>query len=170
MATMKFPRGKSAVVGAATYGMGAAPGHEALDLAVRASLLALADADLEPSDVDGLFTTLPQDPFSTLTIAEYFGIHPMVTDNVRTGGSSFQIQAMWAALALDAGLCDVALIAYGSNQRSAAGKLVSSGGGVMVAADDASDDGDQPSREELEAAEEECEPLMDAVWPPQVPI
>ena len=132
MATMKFPRGKSAVVGAATYGMGAAPGHEALDLAVRASLLALADADLEPSDVDGLFTTLPQDPFSTLTIAEYFGIHPMVTDNVRTGGSSFQIQAMWAALALDAGLCDVALIAYGSNQRSAAGKLVSSGGGVMV--------------------------------------
>ena len=132
MATMKFPRGKSAVVGAATYGMGAAPGHEALDLAVRASLLALADADLEPSDVDGLFTTLPQDPFSTLTIAEYFGIHPTVTDNVRTGGSSFQIQAMWAALALDAGLCDVALIAYGSNQRSAAGKLVSSGGGVMV--------------------------------------
>ena len=66
---------------------------------------------------------MPQDPFSTLTIAEYFGIHPMVTDNVRTGGSSFQIQAMWAALALDAGLCDVALIAYGSNQRFAAGKL-----------------------------------------------
>jgi acetyl-CoA acetyltransferase len=132
MATMNFPRGKSAVVGAATYGMGAAPGHEALDLAVRASLLALAEAGLKPSDVDGLFTTLPQDPFSTLTIAEYFGIHPTVSDNVRTGGSSFQIQAMWAALALDAGLCDVALIAYGSNQRSAAGKLVSSGGGVMV--------------------------------------
>jgi acetyl-CoA acetyltransferase len=31
---------------------------------------------------------------------------------------------MLAALALDAGLCDVALIAYGSNQRSSTGKLV----------------------------------------------
>jgi acetyl-CoA acetyltransferase len=35
---------------------------------------------------------------------------------------------MWAALALDAGLCDAALICYGSNQRSGAGGLVRSGG------------------------------------------
>ena len=56
-------------------------------------------------------------------MAEYYGIHPKVTDNMRVGGSSFQVQAMWAALALDAGLCDVALITYGSNQRSAAGGL-----------------------------------------------
>lgn len=128
MSAGRFPRGRTAVVGAATYGIGASPGQTAMDLAVRASLRALADAGLQPSDVDGLFTTLPQDPLSTLTVAEYFGIHPKVTDNTRTGGSSFQIQAMWAALALDAGLCDVALIMYGSNQRSAAGGLVSSGG------------------------------------------
>ena len=132
MSTMNFPRGKTAVVGAATYGMGSAPGHEAIDLLAHASLRALADAGLKPSDVDGLFTTLPQDPFSSLTMAEYFGIHPKVTDNTRTGGSSFQIQAMWAALALEAGLCDVALIAYGSNQRSAAGGLVGSGGTPIV--------------------------------------
>ncbi|QHE84606.1 thiolase [Hydrogenophaga sp. BPS33] len=132
MSDMKFPRGKTAVVGAATFGMGAAPGYEAIDLAVHASLKALAQAGLQPSDVDGLFTTLPQDPFSSLTIAEYLGIHPSVTDNSRTGGSSFQIQAMWAALALDAGLCNVALITYGSNQRSAAGGLVASGGTPIV--------------------------------------
>ncbi len=132
MTPAHFPRGKAAVVGAATFGMGSAPGHEAIDLAVRAGLRALADAGLKPSDVDGLFTTLPQDPFSSLTIAEYYGIHPKVTDNLRTGGSSFQIQAMWAALALDAGLCDVALITYGSNQRSAAGGLVSSAGSTPV--------------------------------------
>jgi acetyl-CoA acetyltransferase len=35
---------------------------------------------------------------------------------------------MWAALALDAGLCDAVLICYGSNQRSASGGLVASGG------------------------------------------
>jgi acetyl-CoA acetyltransferase len=132
MTRMHFPRGKTAVVGAATFGMGSAPGYEAIDLAAQASLKALADAGLNLSEVDGLFTTLPQDPFSSLTMAEYFGIHPQVTDNSRTGGSSFQIQAMWAALALEAGLCNVALIAYGSNQRSAAGGLVSSGGTPIV--------------------------------------
>ncbi len=132
MTAMKFPRGKTAVVGAATYGMGSAPGHEAIDLAAQAGLLALADCGLKPSDVDGLFVTLPQDPLSALTMAEYYGIHPKVTDNMRVGGSSFQVQAMWAALALDAGLCDVALITYGSNQRSASGGLVSGGGTPVV--------------------------------------
>lgn len=131
MTTVKFPRGKTAVIGAATFGMGAAPGYEALDLAAQAGLLALADAGLTPSDVDGLFTTLPQDPLSTLTIAEYYGIHPKISENTRTGGSSFQIQAMWAALALDAGLCDVALITYGSNQLSAAGGLISTSSPVV---------------------------------------
>ena len=132
MTTMKFPRGKTAVVGAATYGMGAAPGHDSIDLAAKAALLALADAGLKPLDVDGLFTTIATDSLSSLAVAEYMGIRPTVTDNLRVGGSSFQIQAMWAALALDAGLCDVALITYGSNQRSAAGGLVS-GGGTPVA-------------------------------------
>jgi acetyl-CoA acetyltransferase len=129
---MHFPRGMTAVVGAATFGIGAAPGYEAIDLAAQASLRALADAGLKPSDVDGLFTTLPQDPFSTLTMGEYLGIRPAVADNMRTGGSSFQIQAMWAALALDAGLCNVALITYGSNQRTASGGLVGSGGLPLV--------------------------------------
>jgi acetyl-CoA acetyltransferase len=132
MTAPRFPRGRTAVVGAATYGMGSAPGHESIDLAAKAGLLALADCGLKPSDVDGLFVTLPQDPLSALTMAEYYGIHPKVTDNMRVGGSSFQVQAMWAALALDAGLCDVALITYGSNQRSAAGGLVSGGGTPVV--------------------------------------
>src|SRR5208337_5372350 len=62
---------------------------------------------------------------SVLNFAEYMGIESRFVSNVRTGGSSFQLQAAAAALALDAGQCDVVLIAYGSDQRSAAGKLVS---------------------------------------------
>ncbi|MGS1107885.1 thiolase [Achromobacter anxifer] len=126
MSQDRFPRGKAAIVAGATYGIGQAPGMSSMDLAVRASLAALDQAGLRPDQVDGLFIGLADDFMSGLGFAEYLGISPRVTDNNRTGGSSFLTHAMWAALALEAGQCDVALIAYGSNQRSSAGKLVSS--------------------------------------------
>jgi len=119
-----FARGKTAIVAASTFGCGEAPGYSNLELAHQASVLALADAGLKPQDVDGLFTCITDDALAGLSFAETLGIHPRVLDNNRTGGSSFQVHAMLAAMALDAGLCDVALIAYGSNQRSSAGKLV----------------------------------------------
>ncbi len=121
----RFPRGATAVVGAATFGMGEAPGLESIDLAAQAGLLALAQAGLAPRDVDGLFVCLPQDFLSGLSVCEYLGIEPRITDNNRTGGSAFLTHMMMAALALEAGQCDVALVCYGSNQRSGAGKLVS---------------------------------------------
>ena len=119
-----FPRGKASVVGAATFGMGESPGFTAIELAARASLAALDDAGLSLKDVDGVFVALPEDQFSGLSLPEYFGLHPKITDNNRVGGSSFQTYAIVAAMALEAGLCDVALITYGSNQRSATGKLM----------------------------------------------
>ena len=120
-----FPRGQTAIVGAATFGMGTAPGFNNFDLAAHASVKALAQAGLRPSDVDGLFVVVMDETLSALNFAEYLGIQPRFTDNCRTGGSSFQIQASIAALMLASGQCDVALIAYGSNQRSTAGKLIS---------------------------------------------
>ena len=42
----RFPRGKTSVVGAATFGLGEAPGFTAMELAARASLAALDDAGL----------------------------------------------------------------------------------------------------------------------------
>ena len=121
----RFPRGKSAIVAASTYGMGESPGMSSMDLAVSASLGALDQVGLKPGDVDGLFIGLPDDFLSGLTFAEYLGIQPRLTENNRTGGSAFLTHAMWAALAIEAGQCDVALIAYGSNQRTASGGLVS---------------------------------------------
>lgn len=120
----KFPRGQSAIVSAATFGLGAAPGYSAMELAVQASLKALKNVGLTPADVDGVMICLPDDIFSSLSLAEYLGIQPRITDNNRTGGSSFQTHCALASLALAAGQCDVALIAYGSNQKSASGRLV----------------------------------------------
>jgi acetyl-CoA acetyltransferase len=119
-----FPRGRTAIVGAATHGVGEMPGRTSIELAAGAALLALKDAGLAVGDVDALYICLPDDFLSTLSFADYLGIQPKFAENNRTGGSSFLTHAVSAALALDAGLCDVALIAYGSNQRSRSGKLV----------------------------------------------
>jgi acetyl-CoA acetyltransferase len=121
-----FPRGQTAIVGAATFGVGVAPGYANFDLAAHASIRALAQCGLKPSDVDGLFCVVMDETLSGLNFAEYLGVRTRFNDNCRTGGSSFQIQASIAALALATGQCDVALIAYGSNQRSSAGKLIAS--------------------------------------------
>lgn len=120
-----FPRGQGAIVGAATYGIGEAPGQECIDLAAKAALKALGQAGMRPADVNALFVCLPQDSLSGLSLSEYLGIQPKLTDNNRTGGSSFLSHLYVACLALAAGEIDVALIAYGSNQRTAAGRLVS---------------------------------------------
>ena len=121
-----FPRGGSAIVAATTFGIGEAPGYSSFDLAARASLKALEQVNLRPRDVDGLFIAVMDEALAGLSFAEYLGIRSRFNDNCRTGGSSSQIQAAIAALALTTGQCDVALIAFGSNQRSASGKLVSS--------------------------------------------
>lgn len=123
---MSFPRGETAIVGVATHGEGESPGFTSLDLAAQASLQALAMAGLRPNQVDAVFVGLPDEFLSGLSLSEYLGIQPCLTNNNRTGGSAFLTHLAHASLALAAGECEVALIAYGSNQRTGAGKLVRS--------------------------------------------
>lgn len=118
-------RAQAAIVGAATFGIGEAPGFTSMDLAARAAIAALNEAGIGLSEVDGLFIGQPSDFLSGLTFAEYLGIRPKLTNNNRTGGSAFLTHMNVAALALAAGEIDVALIAYGSNQRTGTGGLVS---------------------------------------------
>lgn len=118
-------RGKTAVVGIGTAGTGEAPGRSAIELLADASLNAIADAGLKLSDVDGIFAATSTHAFPTLSVAEYLGLRPRFVDGTNIGGASFEAHMLHAALALDAGLCDVALICYGSNQRTAGGRLVS---------------------------------------------
>jgi acetyl-CoA acetyltransferase len=51
-------------------------------------------------------------------MAEYFGITPRFVDGTSIGGAAFEAHVGHAALALEAGRCDLALITYGSTQRS----------------------------------------------------
>ena len=113
-----FPRAQTAIVGAATYGIGKRPGVAAVDMAAKAALLALADAGLSLGDVDALYTSAPYEALGGLELAEYLGLRPKVVDCNRTGGSAFEIYVQQAALALATGLIDCALIAYGANPAS----------------------------------------------------
>ena len=119
-----FPTRQTAIVGAATYGIGKCPGVDPVDMAARAGLLALDDAGIALSEVDALYTSAPYEALGGLQLAEYLGLQPRITDCNRTGGSAFEIYAQQAALALASHQCDVALIAYGSNPSSLAAKYV----------------------------------------------
>ena len=96
-----------------------------LDLIGQATAAALDDAGLRLEEVDGLFTASAYYGMPALNVGEYLGIRPRYTDSTNQGGASFVSHLQHAALAIGAGLCDVALIAYGSTQRADGGRLKS---------------------------------------------
>ena len=61
---------------------------------------------------------LDQARTSGLSLAEYLGISPGYIDTTILGGSSFEFHVAHALAAIQLGLCQVAVIAYGSTQRS----------------------------------------------------
>ena len=118
-------RGKIAIVGAAETDTYQSEGRSPAGIMAHATKLALEDAGLRKEDIDGVFTASSYYYMPTLTLSEYLGIHPRFSDSTVTGGCSFIAHLQHAAAAIEAGLCEVALIAYGSTQRSDRGKLVS---------------------------------------------
>ena len=108
-----------AIAGAAESDLGqVAPGLTPTDLMVQASLRALEDCGLAVGDVDGVFAATTQLPMAPLNLAEALGVRPRYVDGTQVGGSSAMAHVAHARAAIGAGLCDVALIAYGSTQRS----------------------------------------------------
>jgi acetyl-CoA acetyltransferase len=108
----------AAIAGAAESDLGAvAEGTRPVDLMAQASLRALEDAGLTPADVDAVFAATTQLPWAPLNLALELGIAPRYTDATNVGGASFMFHVNHARAAIAAGLCEVALIAYGSTQR-----------------------------------------------------
>ena len=112
-------RGGVAIAGVAESDLGqVAPGMSPVDLMAQATSRALADCGLTLADVDGIFCASAQARFGPMVLAEYLGLRPRYFDGTQIGGSSFMSHLAHAQLALEAGLCNVALIAYGSTQRT----------------------------------------------------
>ncbi len=112
-------RGSAAIVGAAESDLGAVAAlMSPMDLMAQGIHRALEDAGLALTDVDGLFCATTQARTSAMSMAEYLGMPNIYTGSTIVGGSSFEIHVAHAQAALQAGLCTVAVIAYGSTQRT----------------------------------------------------
>jgi len=118
-------RGKTAITGIGNTRRWNAPGRTAMDQLQEAAILAVEDAGLTLNDVDGLFCASSTSGLPVLNVAERLGLSIRHGDGTMVGGASFLFHLQNAVAALEAGLCDVALICYGSNQLTAGGKLKS---------------------------------------------
>jgi len=116
-------KGSVAIVGAAESDIGTvAADMSVIDLMAQGTVRALADAGLTLADVDGIFCATTQARTSAMSLAEYLKKPDAYVDSTIVGGSSFEIHVAHAQAAIEAGLCSVAVVAYGSTQRSAGRK------------------------------------------------
>src|SRR5499426_1039849 len=119
-------RASAAIVGVAESDLGqVADGMSVIDLMAQGSKRALEDCGLGLKDVDGLFCATAQSRLSALGLAEYLGLDPRFLGSTIVGGSSFEYHVAHAMSAIEQGLCNVAVIAYGSTQRSVGRKQAS---------------------------------------------
>ena len=119
-------RGSAAIVGVAESDLGqVADGMSVIDLMAQGIQRALEDCGLTLKDVDGVFSATTQSRLSVLALCEYLGIDPPFIGSTIVGGSSFEYHVAHAMSAVEQGLCKVAVIAYGSTQRSIGRKQAS---------------------------------------------
>ena len=112
-----MPRRKVAIAGVAESRFGEVPDATSLQLHQEGAALALADAGLKPEDVNGLFSC-GADIMHPLILGEYLGLRPGYVDGTQVGGSSWEFFVHHAVGAIEAGLCDVALLNYATTSRS----------------------------------------------------
>lgn len=89
----------------------------------------LSEAGISIKDVDGLATN-GVERFSSVGMSEYLGITPRWTESSFLGGSSYLTFIQRAIEAVESGQCNIAIVSYGSNQKSAKSRSL---GGVIEA-------------------------------------
>ena len=111
-------RGGTAIVAVGTTEQGELPGRSADEVAVEAVQLALAEAGLDKSAVDGLITCRSGMSYKGIdtTIGPLLGINPRYSATLDYGTCNFSLHL--GAMAIEAGLAEVVVLTYGATQRS----------------------------------------------------
>jgi acetyl-CoA acetyltransferase len=115
------------LAGVAESPLGEVRDQTELSMVALAAREALAEAGMTLRDVDALFVNYMGEEGS-VQVAEYLGIEPRYSDSTDLGGAAFEAFVHHAMVAVAAGRCEVALIAYASRQRTRRGRTNSFAG------------------------------------------
>lgn len=110
--------GKAVIAGIGHTAFGKLPGRDTVSLNVEAIRNALGDAGIAKDEVDGLFVKAPTSRFEMMyaqKLAEALGLQPRIGGVWDHGGASNISMVSMAAMAIDAGQCEVAIVALADN-------------------------------------------------------
>jgi len=114
-------RGKVVIAGIGHTAFGRLEGRSPISLITEAVGNAIADAGIEKDVIDGVLvkfpTSAPQFMFGS-QVAEALGIQPRLGGVWDQGGAANIGLITYASLAIDAGLCDVAVICFADNPKT----------------------------------------------------
>ncbi len=111
----------TAIVGVGHSAIGKLPGRSAWSLQVEAVRRALDDAGLTKDDVDGLFTEAQlSEPLlmHCTMLGRHLGLRPRVAMSQSQGGATAISLIQTAAMAVQAGMCSVAVCVLGDNAKT----------------------------------------------------
>lgn len=114
-------RGKTAITGVGHTTWGKHPGRDRLSLMAEAAAIAIADAGLEKDRIDAVLVKMANSAPSILwgqKVAETLGLRPTIGLSLDQGGAACTSLATYAALAIDAGMIENALIIYADTPRT----------------------------------------------------
>lgn len=114
-------RGKTVIAGIGHTKFGALPGRSTISMNVEACRKALGDAGIEKSMVDALYVKYPTSAYESKygqTLAEALGLHPRIGGVWDQAGASNAAMIGFAAMAIEAGQCEVALVAASDNPKT----------------------------------------------------
>src|ERR1700743_153526 len=110
-------------VGLTSYGKH--EGSSSLDLMSQAAELAVADAGLKRSEIDGIlcgYSTVSPHIMLATVFAEHFGIRPAYAHAVQVGGATGLAMTMLAHTLVDAGVVKHVLCVAGENPLTGTGR------------------------------------------------
>jgi acetyl-CoA acetyltransferase len=114
-------RGHSVIAGIGQTAFGKLPGRSTVSMNIEAVRHALADAGIEKDMVDGLFVKCPTsliESFYAQKLSEAMGIVPKVGGVWDQGGAANTSMIGMAAMAIEAGQCEVAIVGFADNPRT----------------------------------------------------
>ncbi|APH73732.1 thiolase domain-containing protein [Aquibium oceanicum] len=107
------------IIGAFEHPTRFAPDKSIVQLHAECAIGAATDAGIDLSEVDGYFCAADAPGLGALSVMDYLNLTPRYADATELGGASYVAHVGRAARAIDAGLCNVALITLAGKPRSA---------------------------------------------------